>query len=148
MVLLGALGLVPACGSPSNRLFGSVSEIYDLGFDKVQVSTIGSFVVVEYLRTSGGVTVAKPAKLSVDTTGLTVSAGQSIDLTEAVASGTRGTLQRIEQTPTDLPIGNGFVVFDQVPAADSKLGGRFRTTLTDPAGRTCNGDFSAKVIQL
>ena len=39
----------------------------------------------------------------------------------------------------------GKIHFDQEPIADADITGWFRTTLTDPAGRTLNGNFQTKV---
>jgi hypothetical protein len=72
-------------------------------------------------------------------------AGNDIDLTENVAGLPRGTLQRVETTTTDFPLKVGTVHFNQEPVAATDLGGWFHTTLSEPDGRTLNGDFQAKV---
>ena len=50
--MLAAISLLfaPACGDAANRLYGSLSEVYDLGFDGVALSRVGAFLVVEYVR--------------------------------------------------------------------------------------------------
>lgn len=128
------------CGEDKNKLSGSVAEVYPLGFDSVQVSIQGSFLVVEYAKGSG-----KVVKLSVSNENLTVQPGQSIDLTEAVTNGKRGTLQRIVETTIDLPMMTGTLTLESVPKTGAELTGHFRALLSAPAGRTLNGDFSGTV---
>ena len=140
---LGLLLCLAGCGSAKNRLFGSVSEAYNLDFDSVQASTVGEYLVIEYLKGGG-----KVAKLAVNLTGLTVQPGQEIDLKATVGSGVRGTLQRIVEATIELPIERGTLVLDQTPTAGGLLSGRFRTTLSSPSGRTLNGDFEAKLTAL
>lgn len=142
--LLIALALLGAsCGEEKNRLFGSVSEVYDLGFDRVEIGIVGQALVVEYLR---GPT-AKVVKLAFNGAGRTITPGQDIDLTEIVDSQPRGTLQRIVEGTQDLPLLRGQLVLDQVPAPGQTLSGRFRTMLSSPMGRTLNGDFEGTVVQ-
>jgi hypothetical protein len=54
----------------------------------------------------------------------------------------------VESTTTDFPLQVGKIHFDQEPVANADITGLFRTTLADPAGRTLNGDFQAKVEAL
>ena len=42
------------CGTPPNRLYGSVSEVYSLDFDTVKISLVGNFLVGEYVRNATG----------------------------------------------------------------------------------------------
>jgi hypothetical protein len=138
-----------ACGEDSNRLYGSMSQVYTLSFDRVriirisdQVTVTSNQVAVEYLRNSDQ---AKVAKLTVIVGGLANMAGNEIDLTEMVEGLPRGTVQRIEKVTTDFPLQVGNVRFNQEPVAGTNLSGSFHTTLSDPAGRTLNGEFDAKV---
>lgn len=132
------------CGDSSNRLYGSVSEIYNLTFDTVQVSQVGDFIVVDYIRSSGPQgTLGKAAKLTVNLFGIMVVAGQSIDLTSTVMGAPRGTLEQILDTTTELPFTLATITFDQVPAIGQSLAGHFRATLSMPPGRTLDGDFLA-----
>ena len=144
LTLLFACGLA-SCGGDSNRLYGSVSQIYKLDFDRVQIIRVLSEVSVEYQRLSGQNISAKVAKLTVRVDDLANLAGNDVDLTEVVGGLPRGTLQRVETTTTDFPLQIGTVHFDQEPVAGVDLSGKFHTTLADPAGRTLNGDFKAKV---
>ena len=130
------------CGSAKNRLFGSVDEVYDLSFNSVNLQTVSGFLVVEYVQASG----AKVAKLSANLSDVTVKGGQPIDLTTMVGSQPRGTLQRVQQTTIQLPIQQGTLTLDEPVTAGANLSGQFRTTLSDPMGRTLNGDFSATVV--
>jgi hypothetical protein len=142
-VMLCSLG---ACGKDANRLYGSVSQIYGLDFDRVQIFRVSDQVSIEYQRVSGGSVDAKVAKLTVMVGDLANMAGNDIDLTEKVGGLPRGTMQRVESTTTDFPLRTGLVHFDQEPTADTHLSGTFHTTLSDPDGRTLNGDFQADVV--
>jgi hypothetical protein len=102
-------------------------------------------VSIEYQRVSGGNVAAKVAKLTVRIGDLANLAGNEINLSETIAGLPRGTLQRVESTTTDFPLETGTVRFDQEPKVGTNLSGSFHTTLSEPAGRTLNGDFQAKV---
>ena len=146
LALLIACGLL-ACSKDSNRLYGSVSDVYSLGFDRVQIFRIGGQVSVEYQQTSGSTIKAKTAKLTVTVGDLANIAGNDVSLTELVAGLPRGTMQRIGETATtDFPLQTGLVHFNQEPTAGTDLSGSFHTTLDNPAGRTLNGDFEATVV--
>lgn len=152
LALLLACGLA-TCGKDANRLYGSVSQVYPLDFDRVrivrvsdQVSLTNDQVAIEYQRVSGSTVVAKVAKLTVIIGDLANLAGNPVDLTEKVGGLPRGTLQRIEAGgTTDFPLEVGNVRFDQEPVVGTDLSGSFYATLADPAGRSLNGDFQAKV---
>lgn len=141
---------VAACGGEdANQLYGSLSEVYELGFDEVKLQQVGDFVVVEYVKKAGkGDQVGKVAKLTVNLKDATVTPGQQIDLLEQVDNGNRGTLTRVQQATTEFPIKRGFVTFDAKLTADKVVTGKFRTTLSEPDGRTLNGDFSAKLEEV
>lgn len=142
--LLFAL-VLGGCGPAPNRLEGSLADVYSLDFDTVQGSLVGSVLVVEYLRSASG---ARPLKLTVETTALTAGPGQPIDLAETIGNGPRGTLQRIVEQTTELPLKKGTLTLDTAIVADQPLTGSFLTTLTNPAGRTLNGAFQlAKVVK-
>jgi hypothetical protein len=135
-----------ACSKESNRLYGSVSDLYSLDFNRVQIKRISGQVSIEYQRVSGQSIQAWAAKLTVTVGDLANLAGNDVDLTEIVGGLPRGTMQRIESTTTDFPIKVGTVRFDQEPVAGTDLSGSFHTTLSDPDGRTLNGDFQATVV--
>jgi hypothetical protein len=146
--LLVVLGLA-SCGDAANRLYGSVSQIYKLDFNRVQILRQGGEVSIEYQRLSGDSISAKVAKLTVQVGDLANIAGHDVDLTELAGGLPRGTMQRVEPTgTTDFALQVGNVHFDQEPTAGTDLSGKFHTTLADPAGRTLNGDFQAKVEAL
>jgi hypothetical protein len=144
LVICGLAG----CSSEANRLYGSVSQIYKLSFDRVQIFRHGGEVSIEYQRLSGGNVSAKVAKLTVRVDDLANIAGNDVDLTELVGGLPRGTLQRVESGTTDFPLKVGTVHFEQEPTARTDLSGNFHTMLSDPDGRTLNGDFQAKVEEL
>jgi hypothetical protein len=76
-------------------------------------------------------------------------AGMDIDMTTQVNGQPRGTVQRVDSGGTiDFPLQLGKIHFNQEPVANADITGWFRTTLTDPAGRTLNGNFQAKVQAL
>ena len=133
------------CGDPPNRLYGSVSQVFSLDFNQVQAIRVGDEVSVEYLRTSGQTLLAKTAKVTVSIGDIQPVAGTDIDMTEVANGLPRGTVQRVESTTTDFPMEIGKIHFDQEPIADADITGWFRTTLTDPAGRTLNCNFQTKV---
>ena len=136
-----------ACSDEPNRLYGSLSQVYSLSFDRVQIFRVGDQVSIEYQRTSGKTIQAKVAKLTVSVGDLANLAGNDVDLTEKVGGLTRGTLQRVEETSTtDFPLKVGTVQFKQEPVAGTNLSGTFHTTLAEPDGRTLNGDFEASVV--
>lgn len=130
-----------ACSDDENTLTGSMSEVYDLGFDSVAVVRQGDSVSVEYRQDSGG----KTAKLVVNLAGLTKVDNVGIDLTELAGGSPRGTLQRVQAVTTDYPLERGTVTFDHAPDVGADVKGSFHCTLSNPAGRTLNGDFSATV---
>lgn len=138
------------CGDPPNRLYGSVSQVFSLDFNQVQAIRVGDEVSVEYLRTSGQTLLAKTAKVTVSISDIQPVAGQDIDLTELLPNGLpRGTVQRVDSGGTiDFPLQIGKIHFNQEPVANADITGSFRTTLADPAGRTLNGNFQAKVQAL
>jgi hypothetical protein len=135
-----------ACSKDPNRLYGSMSQIYGLDFNRVQILRVGNQVSIEYQKLSGQNIEAKVAKLTVTVGDLANLAGNDIDLTESVGGLPRGTMQRVESTTTDFPIKVGNVHFNQEPAVGTNLDGTFHTTLADPDGRTLNGDFQATVV--
>ena len=135
-----------ACGKDPNRLYGSVSQIYSLDFNRVQILRVSDQVSIEYQRLSGQSIEAKVAKLTVMVGDLANLAGNDVDLTETVGGLPRGTMQRVESTTTDFPIKTGTVHFNQEPVAGTNLSGSFHSTLSDPDGRTLNGDFQADVV--
>jgi hypothetical protein len=145
-----ACGLA-GCGGKDNDLKGSMSQVYSLKFDEVQILRGGEpgkeEVSIEYLRMSGKQIDAWVAKLTVQVGDLANLAGNEISLTEKGPDGLpRGTLQRIESTTTDFPLKLGNVQFDQEPLPETNLSGHFYTTvITEVAERTLNGDFKAKV---
>lgn len=148
--LLLSCGLA-GCGGGDNSLKGSMSEVYSLKFDEVQILRVGiagkEEISIEYLRMNGERIDAFVAKLTVQVGDLANMAGHKIDLTEKGPNGLpRGTLERIESTSTDFPLKIGNVQFDQEPLPDTNLSGQFFTTvITEAAERTLNGDFKAKV---
>jgi hypothetical protein len=152
VALLFACGLA-ACGKDANRLYGSVSQVYPLDFDRVrivrvsdQVSLTNDQVAIEYQRVSESTVIAKVAKLTVIVGDLANLAGNKVDLTEKVGGLPRGTLQRVESGgTTDFPLEVGNVRFNQEPTVGTDLNGSFYATLAEPAGRTLNGDFQAMV---
>jgi hypothetical protein len=132
-------------GYSPNRLYGSVSQVYPLDFNTVQVTLVGGEVAVEYLRTSG----AKTAKVTVSIADIQPVAGMDIDMTTPVNGQPRGTVQRVDSGGTiDFPLQLGNIHFNQEPVANADITGWFRTTLADPADRTLNGNFQAKVQAL
>ena len=141
-----------ACSNEPNRLYGSVSDIYSLGFNRVQIKRVGGQnpasdqVSIEYQQVSGQSIQAWVAKLTVTVGDLANLAGNDVDLTEVVGGLPRGTMQRIEGTTTDFPLKVGTVRFNQEPVAGANLSGSFHTTLSEPDGRTLNGDFQATVV--
>jgi len=135
-----------ACSKDPNRLYGSVSQIYSLDFDRVQILSVGNQVSIEYQKLSGQNIEAKVVKLTVTVGDLANLAGNDVDLTESVGGLPRGTMQRVESTTTDFPLKVGTVHFNQEPSVGTNLGGTFHTTLADPDGRTLNGDFQATVV--
>lgn len=144
-VAIGALLFAGvSCSEDTNKLSGSMSQVYDLGFDRVDLVRQGESISVEYVRGSGA-GAGKTAKLVVNLAGLAQVAGVSIDLTEVVGGSPRGTLQRVQSVTTDYPIQRGTIVFEQAPDPGAEVSGHFNTTLANPAGRTLNGEFSAKV---
>jgi hypothetical protein len=128
------------CSSDSNTLTGSMSQMYDLSFDSVNIILQGTSVAIKYVGSSGD-----PAVLVVDIANIANVAGSSIDLTQLDSGQRRGVLQRVATVTTDFPLQRGTVVFNQVPQVGSPLSGHFATTLSNPAGYTLDGDFSATV---
>ena len=145
-LLVVPLLFLASCGDSPNRLYGSVSQVYPLDFNSVQATLVGGEVSIEYLRTSG----AKTAKVTVSIGDIQPVAGTDIDMTQLLPNGLpRGTVQRVDSGGTiDFPLKIGKIHFNQEPVANADITGSFRTTLADPAGRTLNGNFQAKVQAL
>ena len=135
-----------SCSKEPNRLYGSLSDVYSLDFNRVQIKRVSDQVSIEYQRVSGQSIQAWVAKLTVTVGDLANLAGNDVNLTESVGGLPRGTMQRVESTTTDFPLKVGSVHFNQEPVAGTDLSGSFHTTLSDPDGRTLNGDFQATVV--
>ena len=150
LALLFACGLA-GCGGDDNTLKGSMSQVYPLKFDDVQILRVGGpgkeEVSVEYLRMEGQQIAAYVAKLTVQVGDVQTMAGAEIDLTQKGPNGLpRGTLERIDSTATEFPMRIGTVKFDQEPLAGTNLSGKFFTTvITDEGDQTLNGTFKAEV---
>jgi hypothetical protein len=141
---IAAFPLLACSDTAPNRLFGSMSQMYDLTFDQVNLVAQGSSVSIEYVRTAGAMP-GQPAVLVVDLTGVVNVAGTSIDLTMQNMGQPRGVLQQVATTTQTFPIQRGTITFDTAPTAGAKVTGSFATTLSTPAGYTLDGDFSATV---
>jgi hypothetical protein len=139
-IVVAACLAVTACSNNANQLNGSLGQIYDLSFNSVTIVLQGKNVSVQYIGSG-----VDPAVLVVDLTNIVNVAGSSIDLTQLVNGQPRGVVQRVGTVTTDLPMQSGTVTFDQVPQVGQSLSGNFHTTLSNPAGYTLNGDFSATV---
>jgi len=137
-----------ACSKEPNRLYGSVSDLYSLDFNRVQIQRVSDQVSIDYQQFSGQSVQIHVAKLTVTVGDLANLAGNDVDLKENVGGQDRGTLYRKESTQTDFLIKVGKVRFDQEPVAGTNLSGSFHTTLSDPDGRTLNGDFQGTVEAL
>jgi len=131
---------MPSCGDSSNQLYGSASQLYDLSFNSVTIVMQGDSVSIEYIGSQGD-----PAILVVDFANIVNVANSSIDLTQLDSGQPRGVLQSVGTVTTDLSIEQGTVVFNEIPKVGSNLSGHFAATLSDPAGYTLDGNFSATV---
>jgi hypothetical protein len=128
------------CSDNPNKLYGSMSQLYDLSFNSVTIVKQGTAISIQYIGSSG-----EPAVLVVDTANIVNVSGSSIDLTQMDAGQPRGVLQRVGTTTMDFPLERGDVTFDQVPQVGSQLSGHFDATTANPAGYTLDGDFQATV---
>ena len=150
LALLFACGLA-GCGGDDNTLKGSMSQVYSLKFDDVQILRVGDAdkaqVSIEYLRMEGKQIASFVAKLTVQVGDIMTMAGAEIDLTTKGPNGlARGTLERIESTATEFSIKIGTATFDQEPTALTNLSGKFFTTVaTEEGDRSLNGTFKAEV---
>jgi hypothetical protein len=148
LLLVVALAVAGCGGGNGNDLTGSLSEVYPLDFDTVEIDQLGSTIVITYVHSPGS-DIAKTAKLIVDTTNIALDQPPTmINLAEMFNGSTRGILQRVEKTTIGFPIMNGHLLLNQKPTPNATLSGSFSTTLSDPMGRTLNGDFSAAVVPL
>jgi hypothetical protein len=150
--LLFSCGLI-GCGGEDNTLKGSMSQVYSLKFDEVEISRVGApgkeEVSVKYLAKDGERITSYPAKLTVQVGNLASMAGADLDLKQTGPNGLPvGTLERIatDSTATAFPLKVGTVKFDQEPVVGTDLSGKFFTTVvTEDGDRTLNGTFKAKV---
>jgi hypothetical protein len=150
--LLVAFG-VCGCGEDDSTLKGSMSQVYSLKFDEVEISRVGApgkeEVSVKYLCKDGERITSYPAKLTVQVGDLTSMAGAELDLKRIGPNGLPvGTLERIatDSTATAFSLKIGTVKFDQEPVVGTNLSGKFFTTVvTEDGDRTLNGTFKAKV---
>jgi len=129
-----------ACSTSGDSLTGSLSQLYDLSFNSITITMLGSSVSIKYVGSNGD-----PAMLVVETANIADVANSSIDLTQLVSGQPRGVIQNVGTVTTDLPIEIGTVVFDNVPKVGSSLSGHFAATFSNPSGYTLNGDFSGTV---
>ena len=140
---LALLALV-SCGDAPNRLYGSVSEVYELQFDKVVINRIDKQLVIEYQKANGG----KTLKLSIYVADITIEANTTFELTGTVGNVARATTQRIVESTINLELEQGTITFNQAPDAGATVSGTFRSRTSNPTGRTLNGNFQAVVNQL
>jgi hypothetical protein len=148
LVSLSCLG----CSHGGNKLYGSLSQLYDLSFNSVDAvlqsmsasdDTPPNQVQIQYISNSSG----DPCVLTVDFSNIENVAGSSIDLTQLDADNQqpRGVLQRVSSVTTDFPLERGTITFDQVPTLGQQLSGTFDTTIANPSGYTLDGNFTATV---
>ena len=139
IVLFVALSCSSTAG---DTLDGSLSSIYDISFNSVQIIVDGTQVQVTYLGDNG----VDPAQLSVQTANLVSVAGVAINLVQPDSGNgqLRGTLYYVGAPATQLPIQQGTVTFNEVPTVGQTVSGSFAATLSSPSGYTLDGTFSAK----
>jgi hypothetical protein len=138
------------CSSGGNKLYGSLSQLYALSFNNVDIvlqsmsatgQTPPNQLAIDYISNTSG----DPCVLTVDFSNIENVAGSSIDLTQLDDGQPRGVLQRVSSVTTDFPLLRGTITFDQVPALGQQLSGTFDTTIANPAGYTLDGNFTATV---
>ena len=142
IVLFVALSCSSTAG---DTLDGSLSSIYDISFNSVQIIVDGTQVQVTYLGDNG----VDPAQLSVQTANLVSVAGVAINLVQPDSGNgqLRGTLYYVGAAGSatqPLPIQQGTVTFNEVPTVGQTVSGSFAATLSSPSGYTLDGTFSAK----
>ena len=151
-----AVASLAACGAGSS-LEGSLSDQASLAFDTVQVQHSASALAVIYLRSlPGGGGQDTVLKVVATTTGLDLSKGVSIDLTEPLNGGpaVRGAVARAvtgDGRRDFAPLQRGKLSFDGPVVAGSHASGHFTVTFGQGgsigAGRTAFGDFSATATE-
>ena len=148
--------VIAACGAGSS-LEGSLSDETSLAFDAVQVQHSATAVAVIYLRSlpkgGGNDTVLK---VVANTTGLDLTNGGTINLTEPLNGGpaVRGAIARAVSTDTlrDFPpLVRGTLTLHGQPKAGVNVSGGFSVLFGQGgsigAGRTAFGEFSAVVVE-
>ena len=71
LVLLVLVGLSASCNQETNKLFGSISELYPLDFTSVRIRKQQTDLVIDYLKEADR-SVEKPCRLVVETAELDI----------------------------------------------------------------------------
>ena len=150
MALMASLTL-SACG-PEHALEGSLTEVVDLTFTKVDVQRSEDELAVRFLRPQGiGDDVV--LRVSAGLLGTAVDANNPIDLAESDPVGNqRGRVTRnvLDDPLTDFPeLERGELVFHKSVISGKTIPGEFHLTFARGTklanGRTVFGTFEAKV---
>jgi hypothetical protein len=153
VALIALWAALAACGGSANTLEGSLADETSLAFDHVLLQQSGNTVAVSYLRSlpaGGGSDLV--LKVVVDATGLDLSKGLTIDLTQALSSGAaRGSFTRAvsgDSRGDFPPLTRGNITFDGAAVQGKGLSGHFNALWSQAAGgsigagRTAFGNFS------
>ncbi len=151
--LLAGVLLAGACACGGQRsLEGSLTELMDLHYTEVNISSSSSAVAVKYTRPQGdGENVV--LEVSARTGGLMLEAGVPINLAELGPDGAqRGSVGRNvfndprRQFP---PMERGMLLLHSLPASGMTVQGEFTVTFVNGIqfanGRTVFGTFEARI---
>jgi hypothetical protein len=150
--LLVGGALLSGCGTRDHVLEGSLTEVLDLDYQKVDVVRNPDDLAVRFLMPQGaGDNVV--LRLSVDLAGTTIDANKPFDLASTGLQGNqRGSISRsvLDDPLTSFPLlVRGELTFDHAPLAGEKVSGDFRATFENgtelASGRTVFGTFEATV---
>lgn len=160
-VPLASAFALAACGNASGTRFvleGSLSTLFDLGYDDAAIEQTADDIAVRFIRKrktvdGGAISEDIPLKVGAKLEGLTLAAKTPLNLAEAVPSGgQRGAATRnvFGDVRNLFPLfARAGLTFDTVPRAGKPVTGNFHITFdngTDAAsGRTVFGTFTARV---
>ena len=146
-VLLALLLVIPAlsgCPSGGDTLEGSMSESFDLAFDRTQLRRInGVTIQLQYLRDIEGSTIPDVVcKIVFDTPAGGIPEGEAIDIIT-----NNGIIERVAVGGEDFPAPElANITFDSGGNEPGAAAGSFASTFDN--GKTLNGTFEADLEEL
>jgi hypothetical protein len=133
--------VAPGCGESGNALWGSIGEVFDLEFDRVDIVMQGGALRIEYVE-KGEPDDQWPCRIVVDTAIVTLGKGVRVQGDSFAAA---VTVDRVTANGRSFPdISGGFIEFDRYREEDgAHVVGTFtvRFVADEEGSRTLSGNF-------